>query len=284
MDQLSLQLWNEFKHKGSVDVITKIINHTDDLLDKCKTYYETYYQREDVKTKFLNKSNADRLISEIKKVKNRVNLKPQGSEIDDAWGCIFTNDLYTIHINYYNFFNGKVDASIYDTIVHEMGHIIDFQLRRMNERPSYMEVGFLKPKTESDKYIINREEDYARVQRLRNLLSLNPFATEQEISEGIKVLIKENKFSIPNLTVEFSQNYEKMLLKGSNPIKNLELNQLSWVLGNLVVNGVLSSDLGYLFAKYGQVVNGIIEVDLSKISKINKLFANKSDDGWGNFG
>jgi hypothetical protein len=284
LEQLSLQLWNEFKHNRGVESISKISNHTNDLLDKCKTYFETYYIREDVKTKFLNKSNADRLISEIKKVKSKVNLNPQGSDIDDAWGCIFTNDLYTIHINYYNFFNGKIDANIYDTIVHEMGHIIDFQLRRMNERPSYQEVGFLKPKTDSDKYIISREEDYARVQRLRNILFLPPFATEEEIVDGIKSLIKENKFYFPNLTVEFSEDKLKMLLKGSNPIKNLELNHLSWVLGNLVVNGYLASDLGYLFAKYGQVVQGVIEIDLSKISKINKLFANNSDGKFNNFG
>ncbi len=282
MDQILKQLWNEYKHSPKQETIDKIVKHVDDLLSKCINYYTTYYQSEGVISKFLNKSNSEKLINEIKKVKNKINLRPQGSDIDDAWGCIYTNDLYTIHLNYFNFFNGRIDASIYDTIIHEMGHIIDFQLRNMNEKSSYMELGYLKPKTESDTYILSREEDYARVQRLRNILFLTPFATEHEVSMGIQTLIKDNMFYIPNLTISFSDDNTKMLLKGTSPIKVLELNQLSWVLGNLVINNYLASDLGYLFAKYGKVVNGVIEVDLVKISLINKNFVDLGKNSFDN--
>lgn len=283
MDQISKKLWDEYKHLPKQETLDKIVKHTDELLSKCVDYYVNYYQSEEVKKKFLNKSNSDRLVNEIKKVKNKVYIRPQGTDVDDSWGWIYTNDLYTIHLNYFNFFNGRLDANVYDTIVHEMGHIIDFQLRRMNERPSYYEVGYLKPKNDGDTYVINREEDYARVQRLRNILFLTPFATVEEISTGIDVLIKENKFYVPNLTITFSDDKSKMFFKGNNPIKNLELSQLAWVLGNLVVNNYLSSDLGYLFAKYGQVVNGLIEVDLMKISTINKNFAVFDEDDFQNF-
>ena len=283
MDKFGTSLWNELVHSKTTETIEKIVKYTNKLLEDCINYYTQYYRNEDVAIKFKNRSNVEKLITEIQKVKNKIHVKPQGSEIDDAWGCIYTNDLYTIHLNFYNFFNGKVNASIYDTIVHEMGHIIDFQLRSMGERPSYMEGSVLRPINETDEYIVSREEDYARVQRLRNLLWLSPLADETELKTGLEELIRKGSFVFPNLSVEFSSDGTKMMLKASGNIRNLDLSHLSWVLGNLTVNGYLASDLGYLFAKYSQVINGVIHVDLTKIVKINKFFVDKGGSNSGNF-
>jgi hypothetical protein len=283
LDKFGTSLWNELVHSKTTETIEKIVKYTNRLLEECITYYISYYRNEDVAIKFKNRSNVEKLITEIQKVKNKIHVKPQGSDIDDAWGCIYTNDLYTIHLNYYNFFNGKINASIYDTIVHEMGHIIDFQLRSMGERPSYMEGSVLRPINETDQYIVSREEDYARVQRLRNLLWLSPLADETELKNGIQELVSKGKFVFPNLNVEFSSDNKLMILKASGNIRNLDLSHLSWVLGNLIVNDYLASDLGYLFAKYGQVVGGVIHVDLSKIVTINKFFVDKGGGDFGSF-
>jgi hypothetical protein len=283
LEDIGLTLWNEHKHNPTNDSINRIIEFNNSELKRCVEWFSSYYTSDEVKKKFKNPDNIKRLIEEISKVKIKVNVSPQGGEIDDAWGAIYTNDLYTIHINFYNFFNGKINSSVYDTIVHEMGHIVDFQLRAFRENPSFMEPSSLRPISQSDMYIVSREEDYARVQRLRNLLFLSPFAEKDELVEGLKKLIDSNKMSIPNFEIEFSSDNTKMIVKHKQELKVLPLGHISWILGNIIINDYLASDLGYLFAKYSKVNNGKIEIDLTKIVRINKLFVNKGKNNLDNF-
>jgi hypothetical protein len=283
LEDLGLKLWNEHKHNPTNDSKNRIIEFNNSELEKCVEWFSSYYTSDDVRKKFKNQNNIKKLIDEISKVKIKVNLGPQGSEIDDAWGAIYTNDLYTIHINFYNFFNGKINSSVYDTIVHEMGHIVDFQLRSFRETPSFFEMPTLRPLSDSDMYIVSREEDYARVQRLRHLLSLSAFAELDELVEGLKKLVESNKMSIPNFKINFSGDKTKMIVEHSQQLKVLPLNHISWLLGNIIINDYLASDLGYLFAKYSKVNKGKIEVDLVKIVRINKLFVNKGKNNFDNF-
>jgi hypothetical protein len=273
-NEKEIKLWQDYTKNKIDDGIVDYVNS--ELLTIINDYIQ-YYLQKDVLSKFKNKNNSNILIENIKKIKVVCFFNPQGNSADRAWGYIYTNDLYTVYLNIYNFFNGRVNASMKDTIIHEVGHLIDFQLRRLGEIPSYMENSVTKPNI-NDEYIISKEEDYARVQRLRFTLSLSPLATLEELIEKLNNLVINKKIVVDELTISFSDKY--MILSFTRPIRNLNLSELSTVLGQTVIDNYLASDIGYLFAKYAFVKDGKIHIDLEKITKINKLFVNNDDDGF----
>lgn len=283
MDLLVInELWNTFKNDKNITNKNKIYDYIDFILKNCVRYYTEYYRKEGIEKKFKNVANIEILIENIKRVKILTYLEPIGQPVDTSWGYIYTNDLYTIHINVYNFFNDTINANIYDTVVHEMAHLIDFMLRSLNETPSYMEEGYLNAISKSDMYIISREEDYARIQRLRNILGLTGFDIYQDLTDKLDELIKVNKISVMGYKFEISQDRKSMDLILNKNVGNLKLVQISSVLGHIEIGNYLATDIGYLFAKYARVVNGRIKIDLIKINNINNKFVDISGDE-GNF-
>jgi hypothetical protein len=268
-------LWNTYRSTPSKKHETEIIQYVNEQLKKSIDWFITYYSNPDVHKKFKNKSNPINLINGLKRIKVIVNLSPTGAGADDAWGWIYTNNLYSIYINFYNFFNGRIDSSIYETVVHEMGHLVDFQLRFLGETPSYMEDSLISPKSKMDIYIISREEDYARVQRLRHLLNLHPFETYDNITDALMKLVVEGKMYISDIRITSSVDKRKLRFAFIKKIPPLSLSNIAGIFGNLVINEYLATDIGYMFAKYALVSNGIIEVDIEKIAKINTKFVNK---------
>jgi len=273
-NEKEIKLWSEF---NATKISSNILEYINTELVNTINKYSEYYSNEDVLGKFRNKNNSNTLIDNLKRIKVISYFTPQGNSADRAWGYIYTNNLYTVFLNVYNFFNGRINASITDTIIHEIGHLIDFQLRRLGENPSYMENSLVNP-TFNDEYIISREEDYARVQRLRFVLELSPLATIEEVIEKLSNIASSNRLKVDELKITFSDKY--MILSFTRPIRNLTLSELSSVLGQTVIDNYLASDIGYLFAKYAFVKDGKIYVDLEKITKINKLFVNNDDDGF----
>lgn len=273
-NEKEIKLWQEFT---TTKVDDNIQSYIDEQLNNIINKYIEYYSSEEVLSKLRNKNNSSVLIENLKKIKVISYFTPKGNSSDRAWGYIYTNNLYTVFLNVYNFFNGRINASINDTIIHEIGHLIDFQLRRLGEIPSYMENSIISPSI-NDEYTISREEDYARVQRLRFVLSLSPLATIEELKQKLSDLVSNNRLKIDELKIDFLEQY--MVLSYIKPIRNLTLSELSSVLGQSVIDNYLASDIGYLFAKYSFVKDGKIHIDLDKISKINKLFVNNDDDGF----
>jgi hypothetical protein len=277
MKDNELKLWNGFRISSNEK---DFLSYIDIELKNTIEWFCEYYKKEDVISKFINKDNPKNLVDNIKKISVVSFFRPQGTSADRAWGYIYTNNLYTVYLNVYNFFNGRINASIVDTIIHEVGHLIDFQLRRLGERPSYLEPSILRS-IPSDDYIISREEDYARIQRLRVLLDLSPLADVSEISDSLKKLVESKKMILEEFNIDLIDI--KMVVYLNKPIRILTLRELSSIFGNLIINDYLATDIGYLFAKYSKVEDGKIVVDLEKISKINKLFVN-NDKGFSNFG
>jgi Rad3-related DNA helicase len=279
-----LRLWNEFLTNPTEENKILILNEVNNDLKRCIEYFTDFYKNPQSISKFRNKSNVDKLLKEINKVKVITHLKNDDPNLNDSWGYVFTNNLYTIYINYFNFFNNKVNANIYDTILHEMGHLIDFQLRRLGEIPSYMEPSILRPQSEPDFYIISREEDYARIQRLRNIFKLNPIGTFDEIADKINEFISSNRISVAHLELKISPDKKKLIVVLSKNFKSLTLGNVSYILGNLVIDDYLATDIGYLFAKYAKLVNqNILEIDLVKINNVNNTFVNDdNNDNYGN--
>jgi hypothetical protein len=274
MRESEILLWNNYKKLPSKKNEIDIIDYVNIQLKKSIEWFVSYYSNTEVHKKFKNKSNTINLINGIKKIKVVVNLTPTGAGVDDAWGWIYTNNLYTIYINFYNFFNGRIDSSIYDTVVHEMGHLIDFQLRFLGETPSYMEQSLIRPISKVDSYIVSREEDYARVQRLRQLLNLHPFETYTNITESLMKLVSAGSIYISDIKITASVDKRKLKFSFVKQIPSLSLSNIAGIFGNLVINEYLATDIGYMFAKYALVNNGAIEVDIEKIAKINTKFVN----------
>lgn len=272
-------LWKSYLNDSSEKNKNNIIIKINEDLNKCINYFTEYYKNPQNLSKFKNESNIDKLINEINKVKIVTYFKKYDNDLDTSWGYIYTTDLYTIHINYFNFFNNKVNANVYDTILHEMGHLIDFMLRSLSEIPSFFEIGHMRPKSIPDQYIISREEDYARIHRLRNIFKLNPIGTYQEIADKFNEFIKLKKINILNLNLEISEDKKNLIVKTNNNISNLNLTDLAYIFGNIVINNYLATDIGYLFAKYSKINNTNINVDLVKINNINNKFvSNKFND------
>jgi hypothetical protein len=248
------------------------VNYVNNQLEKAKKWFINYYSNEDVSKKFKKNESIKKLIDGIQRVSIVVNLRPTGSIVDNAWGWIYTNNLYTIYINYYNFHNRTINASIYDTVVHEMAHLIDFQLRYMGETPSYMEMPILPSDVRFDEYIVSREEDYARIHRLRNLLLIHPFESYNRIGEELIKLSNSGVMYLTDFEIRLSNDNKKLIFTHKYKLRNLTIANIAGIIGNLVINNYLATDIGYLFAKYAEVKNGDIEVNLEKISTVNRMF------------
>jgi hypothetical protein len=276
-------LWVQYSKNKTNDNRNKILTELNNQLETIKEYFIKYYSNPSILPKFKNRNNISRLIEQIKVVKLVLFYESNNTNVSDAWGYIYTNNLSTIFLNLYNFFNGNINASVYDTIVHELAHIIDFTLRRFGETPTYFESPELTDNIRNVEYITNKEEDYARVHRLRKLLNLPPFSTYTDIADSLSDYIKNNKISIWNHKLNVSQDKKYLYIKSDGPIRTLSIAELSQFFGNLVINEYLATDIGYLFAKYAKVEDGIIKINIVKIDKINSKFVNNLNGNSGNF-
>lgn len=239
-------------------------------LTKSIKYYEEWLKKPDTIKKLKNKGSIDSIRSILLTIKI---LASTGVIAGEKGSQAFVTDNEFNHIFWcYLEELGKSSSNdISSTLIHEIGHLIDFKLRRLGEKSIYDKdhkckgVVRSKPNQTNNRddlwnnveYIETPTEIYARLQQLRKYIGLNPIETPQSFIDKFLKALKDKKLyfnfetapfhtkkqddpsyvgdAIPHQFLTVIDNKTKLCFTpNSNPDKNLFSNQdTSWFIDRL---------------------------------------------------
>jgi hypothetical protein len=246
-------------------------NHIVSNGDKCKDYYINHFSKPETINKFTNKNNILKIKEFIPVIKYKPFFEKSGKN-----GFVNQNNLNIINLNLNNLFtkSGGVlspkGTLLYDTILHEMGHLIDFKLQSLGEQTIASSSAYYKPTDNKDAYVQSDVETYARIQRLREVLGLNPNAGGVDIKNKIVEFIKSNKIQFPNIRIMGNdKNPGVLLFTEKNRTKGV-LTELWRFYSSLKINNTYVPDISALFAKYSKINNNsVVILDLNLLGNVN---------------
>lgn len=287
---------SEEEKKKELDVIRKkVAEHTKSIKDD----YTKWFNDPDTIKKFSDKGNKVRakMVSEyIPKIAIKMHLKstPENPS-KTAWGYFNTKNPNEIHVNLFNFFNGKHEGnkSIRDTIKHEMAHAIDDHFAK-NQIRAY-NATHASPTSQEEYqmiYLINDKDQYARLNILRGVLNAGPIDTGEQLLDKFMKKVKEkvitsdsftfhkviNKKGFAILVMEpimssKSGGDEKKLIKGRLDRSQEVYTQMQGH-NAIMVDGKESFNIEQLFANFA-IINdeNKIAVSMESIAKLNQTSA-----------
>jgi hypothetical protein len=246
---------------------------------KIKQYYQEHYSKPETVSKFKNKNN----INELKKFITTISYKPF-FEKSGKNGFVNKSNPKVINLNVNNLFTKQGDtittkgSLLYDTILHEMAHLIDFKMQKLGEKTIASSSGYYSTNNgKQDEYVQSDIETFARVQRLREVLGLNPNADGNNIKQKLIELIKSKKLIFPNVRISNITSPTGLLFTPQQRTKG-DLLELWRFYSPIKINGTSVPDISALFGKYSSYQNdGSIALNLEMIGKVNastKAFPN----------
>jgi hypothetical protein len=238
---------------------------------KSKSHYIDHFSEQETINKFKNKNN----VSIIKNFIPTITYKPFIDKRGKYHGYVNKKNLNTINLNLYTLFskNGNTispkGSLLYDTILHEMGHLIDYKLQSLGEKSLTNSTGYYQPTDGYDNYVQSDAETFARIQRLREVLGASSIADGKEIRNKIIEFIKSKKIQFPNVKIMADdRNAGILIFEQINQSKGV-LTDLWKFYNPLKINNTSVSDISALFAKYSKIENGKVILDLNLIGKVN---------------
>ena len=111
---------------------------------KVQAYYQQHYSKYETVSKFRNKNN----INEVKKYIQTIRYKVYPMSENKALGFVKKNVPSLINLNVDALFvmrGNNVSAkgsTLYDTILHEMAHLIDFKMQELGEKTITTSTGY----------------------------------------------------------------------------------------------------------------------------------------------
>ena len=238
---------------------------------KSKSHYIDHFSEQETINKFKNKNN----VSIIKNFIPTIGYKPVIDKSGKYHGYVNKKNLNTINLNLYTLFskNGNTispkGSLLYDTILHEMGHLIDYKLQSLGEKSLTNSTGYYQPTDGYDNYVQSDAETFVRIQRLREVLGASSIADGKEIRNKIIEFIKSKKIQFPNVKIMADdRNSGILIFEQINQSKGV-LTDLWKFYNPLKINNTSVSDISALFAKYSKIENGKVILDLNLIGKVN---------------
>jgi hypothetical protein len=235
---------------------------------KVKNYYLNLYSDPKTIAKFSNKANVDAVKRFIPTISFKV-----FSEKGSRNGYVKTNDYDVINLNILNLFSakdGKIvqnGTKLYDTILHEMAHSIDFKMKDLGEKTISTSIGYYDVSGDKDEYVSSDLETFARVQRMREIFGLGPMDKGSQIKNKIVEFIRSKRFVFPN--VKIAESNDPVGLIFVPPTKKGKLTQLWGFYDPIQIDGNKNSDLSALFAKFSVAKDGKVFLNLDTIGKVN---------------
>jgi len=239
--------------------------------NKAKSYYINHFSKPETINKFNKKDN----ISIIKNFIPTIGYKPFVERGTNKHGYVAQNKPKTINLNLYTLItkNGNTitpnGSMLYDTILHEMGHSIDFKLQSLGEKTISSSSGYYQPTDGKDNYVQSDIETYARIQRLREVLKLSPTANGGEIRNKIIEFVKSKKIYFPNVKIMADDTNTGILIFELRTRTKGVLTDLWGFYNPLKINNTSAPDISALFAKYSKIENGRVILDLNLLGKVN---------------
>lgn len=201
-------------------------------------------------------------------------------DVQDAYAFVSSAKPNIIYINVYNFWTGdfKGEVGLYDTITHEMSHCIDYFLNE-NGVVLYQKTSSMENQVGSESYIMNDQEQFARLSTFRRQFNIPPIATYSEIADIFSNAIKTNKIQSKDFSISVSADKKYLIFKpkrGSVSIsaktKIDRLNQIWKILFfdvKIIVDGRTDANLNPLFTNFATIKSGNIYIELQPLAQLN---------------
>ena len=218
------------------------------------------------------------------KIKLNASSDPNASEmVKKSWGyCSSEKDPFTLHLNLYNFYNGKAQGnkSIKDTIKHEMAHLIDGFLKK-NKVSTYIptHASHLGADEYARIYLINDRDTFARLNILRGVINVGPADSGKQILEKFLSSYKSGKIKSESFTFSGAKDNKKDLYilvmkpKYTEKRASLETAQSAYKLMSgrkaIMVDDKENYNIEQLFSNFSAFKNGEIYVNMSEIAQVN---------------
>jgi hypothetical protein len=246
------------------------------ILDKVKQYYLKYYSDKKNISKFKYNDN----VNIIKQFIPTIDYKTY-QEMDNISGLVTETFPTIMYLNvYYLFDMGKWDLipkpkEIFDTIFHEVAHLIDYRLQSIKEKTIERTYNIFNVKDNDDEYIESDTENYARIQTLRLEFGISPNANGTQIKHKILAAIKQGKIIFPGVKVKSKGNVLQFIKDGFiGQARNdfhytKDLKVLDSFFQPMVFNGRYDYSLSKLFAKFSTIDNNSVFLDLDILGRVN---------------
>ena len=239
---------------------------------KVQAYYQQHYSKPETVSKFRNKNN----INEVKNYIQTIRYKVYPMSERKSLGFVKKEVPGLINLNVDALFIIQGDnvsakgSMLYDTILHEMAHLIDFKMQELGEKTITNSTGYYNTSNDGkDSYVQSDVETFARVQRLREILGLNPNANGTDIQQKLIEFIKSRKLTFPNVKINIVNSPTGLLF---TPIERSKgnLTELWRFYSPLSINGTNVPDISALFGKYSSFKEGgAVYLNLDIIGKVN---------------
>jgi hypothetical protein len=237
--------------------------------DKVRQHYLRLYSNPQTIAKFSKKQNVDLVKKFIPTISFKI-FSEQGSRN----GYVKTNDFDVIYLNLLRLFKKSGDGYVqngsllYDTILHEMAHCIDFKMQSLGERTISSSSGYYDVDGGQDEYVSSDIETFARVQRMREVFGISPGANGEQIKDKLVEFIRSKRLVFPNVQIGGIQKPVGLMFTPSQA-KGV-LTKLWGFYDPMKVDGTKNSDISALFAKFSSVKdNKKVFLNLDSIGKIN---------------
>lgn len=201
-------------------------------------------------------------------------------DVQDAYAFVSSAKPNLIHINVYNFWTGdfKGEVGLYDTITHEMSHCIDYFLNE-NGVLLYQKTSNMENQVGSESYIMNDQEQFARLSTFRRQFSIPPTASYKELGFIMRNAIETKKIQSKDFNISVSSDYKYLIFKPKKgkvvidaKTKIDRLNQIWKILFfdvKIIVDGRTDANLNPLFTNFASIRLGSIYIDLEALSQLN---------------
>jgi hypothetical protein len=250
-------------------IISRIINEQnnntnyDGDLQNVKNHFIKHYSNRDTIMKFKNKDNIKKILSLIPRFKLKLwNKNDSPNQNSNGW--VNFNSPFLINLNSWKF-TGNVKA--YNTILHEMAHLIDNIMTKLGEDSITTNTTPLtSPQNGQDSYVANERETLARIQNLRSTLGIGPVDNPQMVMSKFINAIKTKKMTFGDYRIGKVNNF--LVFQKPEGEKGV-LSDLWSFYSVLRINNVKFSDIPALFATFSILKDNKVYLDISKIANIN---------------
>jgi hypothetical protein len=289
LPQSYFDFWKKFMNASTTEqrlIKEKMENIIKGSMIKAKNHYIKWYSNPMTINKLpLEQQSKLKTLRDtfIPSIQYRINFDKnftQNKDVQDAYAFVSSNTPNLIYLNVYNFWTGdfKGEVGLYDTITHEMSHSIDYFLNE-NGVVLYQKTSSMENQVGSESYIMNDQEQFARLSTFRRQFDVPPIATYSEIADIFKKAIKSKKIQSRDFNISVSSDNKNLIFtpkKGkvviSAKTKIDRLNQIWKILFfdvKIIVDGRTDANLNPLFTNFATIKAGSIYIDLQPLAQLN---------------
>jgi hypothetical protein len=260
--------WNGVSEKQKQDLLNKLKSESLGIVKRCNNEYKSWYNSEGTKKKFkpnelkIVKSKLGPYLDKITKI-NLSFTAPKPTVI--AW--VDRKDRNTVNLNVPMIHDTQkyVGPSLYETIKHEIGHLIDYFLKDYNIRTYINTIDTSTQGSYEQNYAINDLDQFTRLNVFRSYIGAGP-------SDHPSILLKKfmDKVNKGVITSNYYDFKGGTLSTNTTKNSNQTTQEINKLLNNKILyNGKPSMNVEQLFATFAFLKGNDVYVNFDLIANLN---------------